>query len=185
MAGLVLMALIAAAIIYISVAKRKKRAFVISVVIIGVYHLYVVHTCGPNAEDVKVMKPMAEKISAYIVKHGIPDKLEDIPDLPYRLEGCERKVKKLRGKDDTGYYGVYLIETNEKCTLDRNVIIDYTYGYYPRKNSSFITIGFENESTETVAYMDMEKKSDSNFKITSSLKFASGKTDGICNPMRQ
>jgi hypothetical protein len=38
------------------------------------------------------MKPMAEKIADYIVENGIPESLKDIPDLPYRLEGCERSV---------------------------------------------------------------------------------------------
>ena len=49
--------------------------------------------CGPNMSDVKVMKPMAQKISDYIVKNGIPESLKDIPDLPYGLEGCKHIEK--------------------------------------------------------------------------------------------
>ena len=85
MAFFVLMGLIAILIVYISVAKKKKRALLISVVILGMFYLYVRHTCGPNQADVKVMTPMAEAISNYIVKHGMPDNLEDIPILPYKI----------------------------------------------------------------------------------------------------
>ena len=50
-------------------------------------------SCGTNStyinKDVKIMKPMAEKISSYIVKNGIPESLKGIPNLPYKLEGCE------------------------------------------------------------------------------------------------
>ena len=47
--------------------------------------------CGPNMSDVGVMKPMAQKISDYIVKNGIPESLKDIPDLPYGLVECNKK----------------------------------------------------------------------------------------------
>jgi len=92
MAGFVMMALIAGLIVYISIAKHKKRAMLISVVMIASFFLYVNYSCGPNRSDVKVMKPMAEKISAYIVKNGIPESLKDIPDLPYGLEGCKKEI---------------------------------------------------------------------------------------------
>jgi len=48
--------------------------------------------CGPNPEDVKVMKPQAEVITNYILENGIPKSLSEIPGLPYGLEGCESKT---------------------------------------------------------------------------------------------
>lgn len=49
--------------------------------------------CKPDREVVRVATPMAEKIADYIVKHGVPKSLKDIPNLPYELEGCEVSVK--------------------------------------------------------------------------------------------
>jgi len=49
--------------------------------------------CRPDGEVVRVATPMVEKIADYIVKHGVPDSLADIPDLPYGLEGCSKSVK--------------------------------------------------------------------------------------------
>jgi hypothetical protein len=56
-------------------------------IILALYALLRVAFCGPNQSDVRVMKPMAEAISHYISKNGIPDSLEDIPNLPYKLSG--------------------------------------------------------------------------------------------------
>ena len=73
----------------------QKPIVIVSVVggfVLGVFGFNALyhHTCGPNSADVKVMKPMAEKISDYIVKNGIPKSLKDIPDLPYGLVGCRK-----------------------------------------------------------------------------------------------
>jgi len=48
--------------------------------------------CRPDGEVVRVATPMVEKIADYIVKHGVPESLADIPDLPYKLEGCRKKT---------------------------------------------------------------------------------------------
>jgi len=49
--------------------------------------------CRPDHEVVKVATPMVEKIADYIVKHGVPESLADIPGLPYALEGCRVNVE--------------------------------------------------------------------------------------------
>jgi len=49
-------------------------------------------SCGPNSADVKVMKPMAEKISEYIMQNGIPKSLKNIPDLPNKLGDCNKNI---------------------------------------------------------------------------------------------
>ena len=175
MAGFVMMALIAGLIVYISIAKREKRAVLISVVLIGSFFLYVNYNCGPNRADVKVMKPMAEKISAYIVKNGIPKSLKDIPDLPYGLEGCERDKE---------------FDYQENCKFENKIInIYFRHGKYTIDDKIYEEANLEmrhvvNNTTETGLLMEFEKKNNS-FSQIGKIKIYSGKTDGICNPMRQ
>jgi hypothetical protein len=120
------------------------------------------HTCGPNSADVKVMKPMAEAISSYIIKHGVPKSLEDIPGLPYRLEGCERKQENL-----------------EEC-------------YFNFKNNRYeselyvlggIYIEIYNNVSQTGLNYSLRKNSEEKWKI--SKKAFGSNISGICNPMRQ
>ena len=191
MAFFVLIALIAVAIIYISVAKKKKIAIAISLIVIGVYHLYVSHTCGPNSADVKVMKPMAEKISAYIIKNGIPKSLKDIPDLPYGLVGCERSQEYWDGNNNkiNNINTAYSFQIDEKCIFfDNNNQIELSFG------ASRLMENLPNQ-WEGVVKMTSSKetvlkhyfKTDKNNKIIfdENLSIGSSKTSGICNPMRQ
>ena len=48
--------------------------------------------CRPSYSVVKTATPMVEKMADYIVKHGMPDSLEDIHDLPYVLNGCKKTI---------------------------------------------------------------------------------------------
>ena len=48
--------------------------------------------CRPNYFTVKTATPMVEKIADYIVANGVPESLDNIPDLPYKLEDCKRKI---------------------------------------------------------------------------------------------
>jgi hypothetical protein len=81
MAGLILIALIVILLFYIVLSKNSKKAFFISVVIVGAYMLYVNYACSPSKKDMKAMKPMAEAI----VKYGFPKTLEDTYSLPYKV----------------------------------------------------------------------------------------------------
>jgi len=175
MAFFVLMALVAALIIYISLAPRKKRALIISAVILGGYLLYVRLACGPDPRDVKVMKPMAEAISEYIVKHGVPKSLEDIPGLPYRLEGCETKME--------------LGSRKETCALQykpRKIDIYFTYSkpIVDGKEYEDVFLKMRNSNSETGSIVELHK-GNNGFKLVRKIKYYSGKTSGICNPMRQ
>ena len=122
-------------------------------------------SCGPNSADVKVMKPMAEKISEYIVKHGIPKSLKDIPDLPYGLEGCEY--------EESNY---------EKCYFDEkkysaNIFIPYPPLYEIRLFA---------EKSKTVIYYDFEVNADGKFTLkTENSHIYSSNTNGICTQLRQ
>ena len=48
--------------------------------------------CRPNYSVVKTATPMVEKMADYIVNQGMPDSLEQIPDLPYMLNQCEKNI---------------------------------------------------------------------------------------------
>jgi len=196
MAGLVLIALVVLAIVFVAVSKNKKRAMLISVGVIGVYHLYVSTTCGPNRADVKVMKPMAEKISEYIVKNGIPESLQDIPNLPYGLEGCERKVEyskfnsheliteKVDSKEKADFYHI-----SEKC----NFVYKSTLYYIELdegiskeiKNGGGGSIDIGNKTSHTWASLSFDLNSTGNIIMKHDFSFVNSKNTGICNPMRQ
>lgn len=49
--------------------------------------------------DKKVLEPTLETIGNYVTTHEIPQKLSDIPDLPYGLEKCSVEIayKKMLG----------------------------------------------------------------------------------------
>jgi len=88
---LVLIIFIMLVVLIIQLFRRKpvKKLLLSYVAIFVGYHLYVSYTCGPNRSDVKVMKPMADAITKYLLKNGIPKSLDEIPNLPYKLEGCK------------------------------------------------------------------------------------------------
>ena len=48
--------------------------------------------CRPSHSVVETATPMVEKIADYIVKYGVPESLEDIPDLPYELNNCNNNI---------------------------------------------------------------------------------------------
>jgi hypothetical protein len=136
------------------------------------------------------MKPMAEAISDYIIKHGVPESLRDIPNLPYRLEGCERKEEYLQVKngrwDKSNQEEAVIFDIEEKCRFLNNIILtlDVTIDQKSKFNDSSIRIGMWNKKTQTVSHLYL-KKENRKYSIDDVLKFDSGKTSGICNPMRQ
>lgn len=84
-AVLVFILLIIILLIYVVFSKRKKRALLITFGTISTYILWVLYNCTPSLKDIEAIKPMAKSIESYIVKHGMPRKLEDISTLPYKL----------------------------------------------------------------------------------------------------
>jgi hypothetical protein len=158
-------------VIAMAFALRQKGAkpawIVIGSFVFGLwgFNLYYHHTCGPNSADVKVMKPMAEKISEYIVKNGIPESLKDIPDLPYGLEGCERKQENL---EKCMFY-----ENHTKYEIEIYILGDTNIDIY-------------SEKTKTGLRYELKKNSSSNqwFIDKRDIEYSS-ENSGICNPLRQ
>jgi hypothetical protein len=121
--------------------------------------------CGPNSSDVKVMKPMAEKISDYIVKNGIPESLEDIPDLPYGLEGCSKPQDNV----EDCYFFI------KKVSHDLRLY----------EVAGSLSVEIENRVTETGIYVELRRNNKKSKWFFVEEKSFSSKTSGICNPMKQ
>ena len=146
-------------------SKAVHKVFFASVAIIIGFYAYAKYTCGPNRTDIKVMKPMAEAISNYIVKHDIPESLKDIPDLPYGIVRCERHQKNL-----------------EKCIFYKNNK-EYESEIYILGD---IYIEIYSKQTKTGLRYELTKNSSTkNWLISESSIAFSSKNSGICNPMRQ
>ena len=80
--------------------------------------------CRPSYSVVKTATPMVEKMADYIVKHGMPDSLEQIPDLPYKLNECKKNIvywtyerprKIVKNKQEADYAVI-----SEECTFSKN-----------------------------------------------------------------
>ena len=80
--------------------------------------------CRPSYSVVKTATPMVEKMADYIVKHGMPDSLEQIPHLPYKLNECKKNIvywtskrprKIVNNKQESDYAVI-----SEKCSFSQN-----------------------------------------------------------------
>jgi hypothetical protein len=118
--------------------------------------------CGPNSSDVKVMKPMAEKISDYIVKNGIPESLEDIPNLPYELKDCKKIVK---GTELCSYSTLFIVDASKFWNTFR--------------------IDIKNKHSQTGIYYELEFDKEKQIWRKKQNASYSSKTSGICSPMKQ
>ena len=47
--------------------------------------------CRPNPFTVHTATPVVKKIASYIEENGLPNTLDEIPNLPYKLKECTRK----------------------------------------------------------------------------------------------
>ena len=143
-------------------------------------------SCGPNSADVKVMKPMAEKISEYIVKNGIPKSLKDIPDLPYRLEGCEKSEGYLNMIDGhmqkVPKEKAILYNFKEECSYS-NMKLQFWLQKDLKENAIGISLNM-NSPDETYIEYGGGAKEDGKIRFNEK-NIGSSKTSGICNPMRQ
>ena len=151
-------------------------------------------SCGPNSADVKIMKPMAEKISNYIVKNGIPKSLKDIPDLPYGLEGCERSEEYWDNSNNktSDIEKRFSFQMDEKCYFyhkNRTIKLDFGASSYIKNypNEWGVSINMRNSQTETVlkSGLSLKKEGDHFIMNDSSISVSSSKNDGICSQMRQ
>lgn len=163
MSDLIMLLLAIGLFIYFLFSKKKKRALAISAVVIVAYMLLVRFTCGPNSKDVAIMRPMAEKISEYIVANGIPTSLKDIPGLPYGLE-CRKK----NGNNCSFEVGNY----------------NYSINFYKPSYGGYELKLFSDNKTGYKVYFNTNKNNELTSNKNDSGAYST-KTSGICNPMRQ
>ena len=83
--------LIFSLVIYVIFSSKKIKALGISIAVMILYVGYVKFSCGPNPFVVRTATPIMEKIADYIVENGLPERLDEIPDLPYKLKECTKK----------------------------------------------------------------------------------------------
>ena len=124
--------------------------------------------CGPDMSDVRVMKPMAQKISDYIVTHGIPKSLKDIPDLPYGLEGCN---KNRAGEDSKCMFVAKGMKYN--ITL-----------FMGHETHYILTLNHEKTHTAIMSTFDMNLKT-MHYTINKNMETYRDEITGRCVPTRQ
>jgi len=151
-------------------------------------------SCGPNSADVKVMKPMAEKISDYIIKNGIPESLKDIPDLPYGLVGCENTsyYDKFDAKI-SNYIKVYSKEDADSKVITQECHFNYKSkkysinfnGNYEFKYGGELIMRIENDTSRTGLQYFFKIDIKGNTHIDYKGNPYSSKTNGWCTQFKQ
>ena len=147
---------------------------------------YYNYTCNPNQADVEVMRPMAEKISDYIVKNGIPRSLKDIPDLPYKLKECKKEITYRDENDQRMKYIPETLKREEKmeiCTF-KNITIRFRLDKnLKEKDAKWDGSLRMRSSSDTALYNSIEQNQENKF-IFNNIRF-SGKKSGMCKAWRQ
>ena len=103
--------------------------------------------CGPDKSIQQVTDPLATAILNHINAHGKPESLADIPDLPYRVEGCE----KLHSDDKNRY--------KEECSLaidNQKMVIMTTFSTYNNTLRN-MRVHIKNFNKNTKIYYDLRQ----------------------------
>ena len=140
--------------------------------------------CGPNGSDVSVMQSMERAISQYIGRNGVPESLEDIPDLPYEFSGCKKSdyYENYKSYEHVSKEKAKLHQIEEICHF-KNIRLEF--GITEELDSSEIEgLLRMTSSNETVLIMGFDTKDGKKFDFDK-IDIGSSKTRGICNPMRQ
>ncbi len=210
MAGLVMLSLIGLMVVTLVVMavmrkgwKRILQTLLSFIGAIVLLNYYVVKTCGPNSKDVELMTPQAEVITKYILKNGIPKFMADIPNLPYKLENCNREIWYPKRIDEVIEAKCVFIANDRTYDVSIRFAANYKQQYINDLsinilNSETLRSGggdltFYNQETETG--MDYNYEFDGENKKwvydyfyvrgkRNNPQIYSTKNDGICNPMR-
>ncbi len=138
----------------------------------------------PDGEVVRVATPMVEKIADYIVEHGVPESLAEIPGLPYELEGCEGKIdytnkrKPVNTIEKATTGNIY-----QKCIFKKDYTVSLHFTFFYKEKDCTGSLKIENKYSETVGITSYSCKNQS--IIEKKTIFGSGKISGVCSPMKQ
>lgn len=127
-------------------------------VVMPIWHKF---SCGPNSQDVKIMKPQVKAIVNYVTKNGIPKSLKDIPGLPYALLGCESNG--IRAEKCYFY-----IDSNKYDVKMHYRTYDYNLRIFTWKSETGVSIYLENNENKWI--------------MKNEIKSYSSKSSGICKP---
>jgi len=178
--------------LYYREGKKKILLAVIVIIIPFVAQRVYKHIqCGPDRKDIAVMKPQAQVVSDYILKHGIPESLAKIPDLVYALEGCERKTTyrkstsdpiEIQIKEDASYAII-----DEECTFQKDdriyvISIFFTESYDDTIDDGNLKL-INWQSSTAISYTFKSNKNHK-FVLQYMSGFYSGNINGICAPFR-
>ena len=150
------------------------------------FNAYYKHNCNPNSADVKVMQPMAEKISKYIVKNGMPKSLKDIPGLSYELEECKKEITY---GDENNIPRKYITKNSKWEEIDevchfKNIILNLNFAKDIKPKDAKWNGHLEMDSirgTGLIMYIE-EQENNQFYRREMSLN---GKHTGICKSWRQ
>jgi hypothetical protein len=140
--------------------------------------------CGPDQADLRVMKPMAEAISDYIIKNKIeqmPKSLVEIPNLPYMIKNCRKD---------------YTLDRYKCNFISKDRIYEISYRQVwdtASPQAHFIYLRIYQYQSETGVEYDLKYDKKLRKWIIpnylgerhKSIRIYDNKTSGICNPMRQ
>jgi len=110
-------------------------------ILLGLFILLRFLSCSPNREVVKVASPVVNQIADYIVKNGIPESLEDIPNIPYKLNKCSKKE----------VYYIYTEEVQKELATSMGVYLNCYF--------------MENEKLYRI-YLDFGKAKNNNWQLS-------------------
>jgi len=159
--------------------------FIVTIFIfVGIFAVLRFVYCGPNYSDMRKMNSMINAIGNYIVGHGIPKSLKDIPNLPYKLSGCKKNEY---FKDNKGYDCISNDEARwhkieEECHFE-NIKLEF-WTSKDLKNPK-IDGGIKMVSdNKTVMSEGFEAKNGKTFELDK-IHVGSYKNSGICRSLRQ
>lgn len=121
-------------------------------VLYGVILLY----CSPDGDLYPVSSPLAKAVVEHIEKHGVPESLENVENLPYKLIPCEEKSKETQCqgyffKKGRSYYSVNLEKlprSDGKNWINLSVEHHKTVNYY----SISVDANISNNAFEPLVY---------------------------------
>ena len=141
--------------------------------------------CRPNYFVVKTATPVAERIADYIVEHGLPERLDAIPGLPYELKGCTRKEvywkdhQTVKDKSKANwmelYYSCIFFDDNSMYKIDLRFLKSTD------KNDWEGKIRIASGKT----HIGISIETDPNKKLTKSSIHAGFSKSGICKQFKQ
>lgn len=156
-------------------------------IFLGVFRVLRFAFCRPNYFVVKTATPVVEKIADYIVENGVPERLDEILDLPYKLEECSVNNKMWDEGDNIviSKKEAVLFESIQNCYFFKNNTkyrVSTRFTFYSVNNSRSAYLRIKSGKTT----VGISFKINENNKLTrGSVETGYLKTSGICQSFKQ